>query len=135
MIEIINVADLPATGDSQGRTIRQVNAEKTHGIALHSLVELETGVRLFVVVQGRDCDQTPLYWLAPEIPEVTEDEDPRYYSHLRSKWIGGYAEEDLRVCEPVAEGGDIGANHKFVARPTDPNKCWCNRSLEEHTNG
>ena len=66
-----------------------------HDIPLGALVELESGVRLFVVHQGRDCDrdQTPLYWLATT-PNETE----------RSRWTGGYPDYDLVVIS------DTGAN-------------------------
>lgn len=85
-ITIVNVADLVDPDDPQGRTYRQVNAAKTHGIALGALVELESGARLFVVLLGRDCDQTPLYWLAMEPDEAD-----------KSRWDGGYPEESLAV--------------------------------------
>lgn len=67
-----NVADLinPETGN----TYRADNAKKSHRFPLGTLVEIKTqtdpkwvgvrdGMRLFVVYCGRDCDQTPLYWL------------------------------------------------------------------------
>lgn len=43
------------------KTGKEVNAEKIHKIPIGALVEIKTGVRLFVVYHGRDCDQTPLY--------------------------------------------------------------------------
>ena len=85
-MRLIFVADMTDPADPQGRTFRQVNAEKTHGIPLGSLVQLDSGARLFVVLQGRDCDQTPLYWLATR-PQET---DP-----LRRH--GGYPEDALEV--------------------------------------
>jgi hypothetical protein len=99
MIE--NIADLKDPNDPAGRSYRQVNAEKAHGIALGALVELERGARLFVVMLGRDCDQTPLYWLAPSILEATEEEEPAYYRYHRTKWVGGYDEESLTVIHEV----------------------------------
>ncbi len=108
MTLIVNVADLRDPSDPLGRTYRQVNAEKQHNIQQGALVELESGVRLFVVKLGRDCDQTPLYWLAPEMPAATDEaEEPAYYRHLMSKMIGGYGEESLTVIrqpEVHAEG-------------------------------
>lgn len=102
--QFINVADLPDPDDPLGRSYREVNAEKTHGIALGALVELESGARLFVVKLGRDCDGTPLYWLAGDMPEMVEGEDSPYaIQHERSKWIGGYGEESLRVVSPPAQ--------------------------------
>jgi hypothetical protein len=99
MSPIINVADLRDPDDSEGRSYRQVNAEKTHGIPEGALVELASGARLFVAHLGRDCDQTPLYWLAPETFDW-EPTEPVYDSARRSwmmKWIGGYGEESLKV--------------------------------------
>lgn len=69
-----------------GKTIGEVNAKKKHNIPLKSLVEIKgTGVRLFVVYQGRDCDNTPLYWLGAEL------DDPKY------KRVGGYSEDELKI--------------------------------------
>jgi hypothetical protein len=92
-IILVNVADLPDPNDSQGRSYRQVNAAKTHKIPVGTLVEIETGARLFVVFQGRDCDQEPLYWLSPEADD-TERADTRFGNRL---WIGGYGEDSLTV--------------------------------------
>jgi hypothetical protein len=94
----INVADLQDPADPKGRSYREVNAEKTHGIAVGALVELESGARLFVVHQGRDCDQTRPYWLAAHMPEMVEGEDsPDAIRWERTKWHGGYDEESLTV--------------------------------------
>lgn len=95
----INVADLVDPDDLQGRTYRQINAAKTHSIPIGSLVEVmmhdpaESGVRLFVVWLGRDCDQTPLYYLCHD-PEDTVKEHPKFRNH---KWVGGFSEESLTV--------------------------------------
>ena len=85
MNHCINLADLVDPDDPQGRTYRQINAATQHGIPLGALVELESGARLFVVLQGRDCDQTPLYWLAAEPGET-------------DRRCGGYPESSLVVC-------------------------------------
>ncbi len=71
----VNVADL--TNPETGKTYRQENSEKTHNIPLGALVEKlkyndktrqyeddPHGLRLYVVQQVRDCDQTPLYCLS-----------------------------------------------------------------------
>jgi hypothetical protein len=92
----VNLADLTDPSDPAGRSYREVNAERPHNIALGSLVELESGVRLFVVHQGRDCDQTPLYSLAPD-PEDVVQADPRFGN---PKWINGYSEDGLKVIRP-----------------------------------
>ena len=94
---LINVADLKDPDDPKGRTIREVNAEKTHAIKLGSLVEINCptheshGARMFIVFQGRDCDQTPLYWLSGE-----REEKPNP-SYPFNKWFGGWPEESLIV--------------------------------------
>jgi hypothetical protein len=98
----VNVADFADPGDPQGRTYREVNAEKRHGIPLGALVEIESGVRLFVVHQGRDCDQTPMYWLAAT-PDETE----------RSRWTGAYPECDL---VQLAPSSSIGQNEEPCLR-------------------
>jgi hypothetical protein len=52
----MNVADIKCPDDPQGRTYRQINAEKKHSIPLGTLVEYRDGVRLFVVAYTRDWD-------------------------------------------------------------------------------
>ncbi len=101
MAEVVNVADLIDPNDPQKRTYKQVNAARGHTIALGSLVEIVAdadddrynGVRLYVVLQGRDCDMTPLYWLAPDKRD-TMRERPGFGNQ---KWIGGFAADSLRV--------------------------------------
>lgn len=92
-MEFINIADLKDPNDPHGRSYREINAEKSHGIPLGSLVELESGVRLFIVYLGRDCDQTPLYWLCDD-PEDTEPDEDGFRNR---RWIGGYPEDSLKV--------------------------------------
>lgn len=87
----VNVADLTDPDDPAGRSYRQVNAAKVHNIALGTLVELESGARLFVVHLGRDCDQTPLYSLSAYPIEVDNTD--------RWTWLSGYAEESLTLVE------------------------------------
>lgn len=84
MAEMVMFHDLIDPDDPQGRTYKQVNMEKKHNIALDSLVELESGVRLFVTRQGRDCDMTPLYWLSPD-------------KGTNHNQVGGYTETSLKV--------------------------------------
>lgn len=101
----VNVADLSDPKDPQGRTYRQVNAEKTHAIPLGALVEVAgsegfrmNGVRLFVVMQGRDCDQTPMYWLSADPNDLPSPEDDRdFWTKARHKWYGGFDDEALKV--------------------------------------
>lgn len=77
--------------EANGKTIKQNNMERTHGIPLGTLVETEEGLRLWVVLQGRDCDGTPLYWLGMRWGYEREDWDQR---------LGGYPEDSLNVVEP-----------------------------------
>ena len=96
---MINIADLKDPNDTQGRTYRQINAAMTHKITAGSLVEVNhctpgenDGIRLFVVFRGRDCDQTPLYWLSAEKEDMNKDPHNPF-----NKWVGGYSEESLTV--------------------------------------
>lgn len=94
----INVADLKDPNDPQGRSYREINAEKLHNIPIGALVEItDTGVRLFVVHQGRDCDQTPLYWLSAD-QDDTKENNPGW---MNGSWTGGYPEESLQVIKSV----------------------------------
>ena len=62
MIKIFRrIEDMTDPDDPQGRTYREVNAEKQHSIPLGTLVEIRSGERLRVMRHTRDCDQTPLY--------------------------------------------------------------------------
>lgn len=59
----INVADLKDLNDPEGRTYREINNATKHKFKIGDLVELDNGVRLYVVFLSRDCDRTPLYSL------------------------------------------------------------------------
>ena len=93
----IHVADLVVPGTD--KTYRELNAEKSHKIPIGALVEVSNpdvesdGIRLFVVHHGRDCDQTPLYYLSPNRDD-TEQKDSRFRN---SSWDGGYSEESLTI--------------------------------------
>ena len=87
----IHIADLVNQGT--GKTFREENAEKQHAIPVGALVELDNGVRLFVVHHGRDCDQAPLYYLSHD-PEDTRQERDGWYNRL---WVGGFGEEGLTI--------------------------------------
>ena len=58
-----NIADLKCLSDSQGRTYREINNAMSHKYKTGLLVELNSGVRLFIIKLTRDCDGTPLYTL------------------------------------------------------------------------
>jgi len=87
------IHDLKDPSDPQGRSYKQVNAEKTHAIPIGSLVELPEGVRLFVASHERDCDQTPLYWLTPDYDDFVRERE----GWANPKWIGGYSDTSLVV--------------------------------------
>jgi hypothetical protein len=89
----INVADLKDPNDPKGRTWREINNAKEHNIPVGTLVELENGVRLFVVSHNRDCDGTPLYAMSAD-PEDTKVEVAGFANR---KWIHGYPEHCLEV--------------------------------------
>jgi hypothetical protein len=95
----VHVADL--VNPETGKTQREENAELKHVIPIGSLVEIkETGARLFVVHYGRDCDQTPLYWLAAD----PDDNEQRMQGFGNYKWHGGYSDACLVVISlPAAE--------------------------------
>ena len=80
MTYIINIADLPS--DIGGKTWREKNSEMIHNIPIGALVELEDGVRLFVVDHIRDCDQTPLYNLSFDLDAVKEFKRNRYINKM-----------------------------------------------------
>lgn len=78
-----------------GKTYKQENLEKVHLIPLKELVELENGVRLYVIGHIRDCDGTPLYRLGiAEDQKLFEDEAKGSFN---SQAHGNYNEESLTV--------------------------------------
>lgn len=90
---IIRVSDLQDPNDPQGRSYKEVNAERVHNIPIGTLVELEDGVRLWVVSHNRDCDQTPLYSLCIDRNNTVQVK-PGFGNY---GWDMGYAEESLKV--------------------------------------
>lgn len=95
----INVADI--VDESTGLTPREANAQKTHSIPVGSLVEIMCsgddidmdGVRAYVVHHGRDCDQTPLYYVSMDRYDTQQTLD----GFRNATWRGGYTEESLRL--------------------------------------
>jgi len=86
------IHDLVDPNDPEGRTYKQVNADRQHAIPIGALVEHDSsGVRLFVVAHTRDCDMTPLYSLSVHHPR---DEDEYQKGHRREH---GYSEDHLVV--------------------------------------
>lgn len=76
-----------------GLTYKEENMLKRHNIPIGTLVELDSGVRVFVVSHGRDCDGTPLYYLAID----KEDTKQQRKGFRNSSWSGGYPEDALSV--------------------------------------
>lgn len=95
MPQFIVLHDLKDPDDPQGRSYKQVNESKVHNIPIGTLVELGTGVRLFVVSHDRDCDGTPLYAMAPDRDDTVRD----HPSFANRKWVHGYPEDSLRVVD------------------------------------
>ena len=114
-----------------GKTYREANAELAHGIPVRSLVEVRaSGVRLFVAWHGRDCDQTPLYWLTPDEDDCVKKEEP----FANMKWVGGYPESALSVVSPPSRkcrhGHHVGGNRSCTKcdlenQPKFCDKCGC----------
>lgn len=90
---IIRISDLRDPNDPQGRSYREVNAAKKHAIPIGALVEMQSGVRLFVVHHARDCDQTPLYCLCTD-PTNTEIEREGFYNN---GWVTGIPEGSITL--------------------------------------
>lgn len=106
---MINVADLLCPNDPEGRTYRQVNADKKHHIPIGALVEVlqdekylyKNLPRLFVVNHTRDCDMTPLYYLS-----LQKDSTIQHHPNMRNTdWAGPYSDDSLKVVEldPASE--------------------------------
>lgn len=108
---IVIIADLVDPDDPRGRTYREVNRAKKHAIPLGTLVELESGARLFVVHHARDCDQTPLYHLSVDGSERLEP-GAFYYP---SEWSKGHGEQDLKVIRKGESNGRK-VKHRVDAR-------------------
>ena len=107
-MSIINFSSIV---EDNGKTIKENNMKKTHNIPLNTLVEVDydkyfgNGVRIkgkarmFVVECGRDCDGTPLYWLAT----APKKEWFKFASNITCEtyyhFTGGYSEEYLTIVD------------------------------------
>lgn len=91
------IHDLVDLSDPQGRTRKQINAAKVHSYPIGALVELNHGIRLWVVHHARDCDQTPLYCLSANLHD-TEIEQEGFYN---ASWTTGIAEQYLTFIRMV----------------------------------
>lgn len=89
---IVFIHDLIDPDDPQGRTYREVNNAKIHKFQVGDLVELETGARVFVAKQSRDCDGTPLYCLTPKKGDYEQHRN----GFANDNWMNGYSEESLK---------------------------------------
>jgi hypothetical protein len=101
----INSIVLPETG----KTSRQTNLEKEHSIPLGSLVELEDGIRLYVVGHPRDFDGTPLYNLCFD-KNWKEEEDYKLGDQVilakmmsRKMLVMHYPKESLKLIRSSSE--------------------------------
>lgn len=92
MVHIVNVADL--VNPKSGKTYRQENAERVHKFNVGQLVEIDdgdrVGIRLYVIEQTRDCDQTPMYCLHYMTPEQYQELQSNM-SMVRMVWPDGLA--------------------------------------------
>ena len=80
----VMISDLVDPADPEGRSYRQVNNAKKHGIPVGALVEIKwdewfgngmswkVHARLRVARHTRDCDGTPLYTLSRWLPYAAE---------------------------------------------------------------
>ncbi len=83
---MINIADLTDPKDIRKRTYREINLSTNHKLSIGDLVEMDSGVRLFIASLKRDCDGTPLYSLTPDFCSE----------------IHGYADESLKkIDKPI----------------------------------
>lgn len=89
----IRISDLIDPKDTQNLTYKDVNSSKQHNIPVDTLVELEDGVRLWVVYHGRDCDGTPLYFLCHDKEDIIKEKE----NFRNSSWTSGYSEEALKI--------------------------------------
>lgn len=113
MTKVLQICDL--VNPESGLSYREENRLQSHNIPLFSLVEVvgnpaspgpNDGMRLFVQRLGRDCDQTPLYWLTLDYKVVGHDlslggnktEHELMLARLKGgSTMGGYREESLVV--------------------------------------
>jgi len=117
--------------EANGRTIRENNLEVRHKISIGTLVQFRysewfeggacrrSEARMFVCWHARDCDGTPLYWLATKPPHLWLQDggvDPnlvfpgltdrcQHYEMANRfyKFVRNIGEEDLTPIEVTAE--------------------------------
>jgi hypothetical protein len=103
MQHINYIHDLVDLSDPQGRTHKQINAAKVHQYPIGALVELNHGIRLWVVYHARDCDQTPLYCLSAD-PYDTEIKREGFYN---ASWTTGIPEHLLTFIRNINAPTDV----------------------------
>jgi hypothetical protein len=99
--------------EANGRTIRENNTEIPHNLRVGQLVEVKydewhgggacskVHARLWIVLCGRDCDGTPLYWLA-----ATQCYDYGRLTVIERMMVGakgGFAESSLTPVQVTPE--------------------------------
>lgn len=90
---IKQVCDFLDPDDSAGRTYREINNSRSHKFDVGDLVEVNDGVRLFIVHRNRDCDGTPLYCLSPD-----QDNTAQLHKNLLNRdWHNGYSERNMKL--------------------------------------
>lgn len=101
---VVMISDLRDPDDLEGRSYREVNNEKTHGIPVGTLVEIKwdewfgdgmswkVHARLRVARHDRDCNGTPLYTLSRWLPYDAETGGHH-----------GFTEESLTVVDSTDE--------------------------------
>lgn len=126
-VNFIKIHDLPNDpNDPNGKSIKEVNLEKKHNIPLGALAEVKydkwhgngacskVQARLWVVLQERDCDGTPLYWLNENPIEAMNEMAQDFFgkdflncSIVQRMTIGtlkgGFSEDCLQVIEITNE--------------------------------
>lgn len=111
-MSIMSAYDLPHPDDPEGRSIREVNRAKQHGIPHGTLVHVRyerwygdgacdrVEARLFVIKRGRDCDGTPVYWLAREsMGEGELDKIRNPLLRVANGLVGAFTEDRLTPIE------------------------------------
>ncbi len=99
MDRVMILHEMVDTDDPQGRTIKEVNLDKTHNVPIGSLVEFEDGCRFWVVHHSRDCDGTPLYCLSWDRNDLTVEKK----GFANRRWVNGYSEQSLEVIKWASE--------------------------------
>jgi len=116
MVKFINIADLKDPNDSQSRTYREVNNGTPHKYDIGDLIEITTGVRLFVAQHKRDCDGTPLYTLTPEMRDEND-------SLKEMCFVYGYSEDDMNESFKVRMFNTPNNNPSCFGKKLDVEAC------------